>query len=568
MVEYRYYDEHLQKPISVQLERAVMISTTNLSISFGQDLLFKDVSIKFGEECCYGLIGANGSGKSTFLKVLSGEIEPSSGSVQLPKGKRMATLRQDHYEFDDYTVMQTALLGHKKLYELLNEKDILEAKADITEDEGMRMSEIYAEMAELDAYEAESDAGRLLDGLGITADMHDTPMKFLEGGVKVRVLLVQALFGNPDILLLDEPTNHLDLESISWLEEFLYNFQNTVIVVSHDRHFLNKVCTHIADIDFRTIKIYTGNYDFWYHASQLAFQRYYDDKKKRDEKIRDLQDFIARFSANASKARQATSRKKLVEKLTIEDMPASTRKSPYVEFKPERSCGKNILQVIGVNKSVDGEQLLKDVSFTVNSGDRIVFLGFNNNCKTVLFDILTGIMQPDSGSFEWGVTTKTGYMPRDNAAFFEGDTPIVDWLRQFAKEDEDPSVLRGLLGRMLFSGDDAMKAVKVLSGGEKVRCMLARTMLSGANVLLLDEPTNHLDLEAITAVNDGMAKFTEVILFGSHDHELNSTVANRVIEFTPRGIIDVKTGFEEYFTDKMTIEKRDTMYNGHQRPVL
>jgi ATPase subunit of ABC transporter with duplicated ATPase domains len=545
-----------------------MISTTNLSISFGHDILFKDVSVKFGEESCYGLIGANGSGKSTFLKVLSGEIEATSGTVHLPKGKRIATLQQDHYAFDDYTVMQTVLLGHKELYDLLQERDVLEAKADITEDEGMRMSEIYAEMGELDAYEAESEAGRLLDGLGILPDMHATPMKFLEGGVKVRVLLVQALFGNPDILLLDEPTNHLDLESISWLENFLYDFQNTVIVVSHDRHFLNKVCTHIADIDFGTVKIYTGNYDFWYHASQLAFQRFTDDKKRRDEKIKDLQEFIARFSANASKARQATSRKKLVEKLTIEDMPSSSRKSPYVEFKPDRGCGRNILQVTGVNKTIDGEQLLRDVSFTVNSGDRIVFIGFNNNCKTALFEILSGTTPPDSGEFEWGVTTNVSYLPRDNASFFTGDVSIVDWLRQFARDEEDVAQLRGLLGRMLFSGDDAMKAVKVLSGGEKVRCMLARTMLSGANVLVLDEPTNHLDLEAITALNDGMCKYPEVILFGSHDHELNSSVANRVIEFTPRGIIDCKMSFEEYFSDAITIQKRDTMYNGHQRPVL
>ncbi|NOY58852.1 MAG: ATP-binding cassette domain-containing protein [Calditrichaeota bacterium] len=545
-----------------------MISTTKLSIIFGQQVLFKDVSIKFVEENCYGLIGANGSGKSTFLQALAGEIDVSSGTISLPKGKRIATLRQDHFAFDDYTVMQTALMGHKELYDLLEEKNLLEAKTDITDDEGMRMSEIYSEMAQLDGYEAESDAGKLLDGLGITADMFDTPMKALEGGVKVRVLLVQALFGNPDILLLDEPTNHLDLESITWLEEFLYNFQNTVIVVSHDRHFLNKVCTHIADIDFKTIKIYAGNFDFWYHASQLAAQRFKDEKRKRDEKIKDLQEFILRFSANASKARQATSRKKLIDKMTIEDMPSSSRKRPWVGFKPERRCGKNILKVTGLNKTVDGEQLFKDLTFTVDAGDRIVFIGFNNNYKTALFDIITGNLEPDSGGYEWGVTIKSSYMPRDNSEFFDSNKNLIDWLRQYSKEDKNESFIRGFLGRMLFSGDDALKTVKVLSGGEKVRCMLSRSMLSGANALILDEPTNHLDLEAITALNDGMSKYSEVILFGSHDHELISSVANRVIEFTPKGVIDRKMTFDEYLSDPRIKEKRDEMYDGHHRPAL
>ena len=545
-----------------------MISTDKLSIIFGQQILFKDVSIKFVEENCYGLIGANGSGKSTFLQALSGEIDVSSGFIHLPKGKRIATLQQDHFAFDEYTVMQTTLLGHKELYELLEEKNRLEAKADISDKEGLRMSEIYSEMAELDGYEAESEAGRLLDGLGIGADMFDTPMKALDGGVKVRILLVQALFGNPDILLLDEPTNNLDLESITWLEEFLYNFPNTVIVVSHDRHFLNKVCTHIADIDFKTIKIYAGNYDFWYHASQLAVQRFKDEKRKRDEKIKDLQEFISRFSANASKALQATSRKKLVDKMTIEDMPSSSRKRPYVEFKPERSCGNNILQITDLNKRIDGEQLLKDVSFTVNNGDKIVFIGPHNNYKTVLFDIISGKLEPDSGSYEWGVTITSNYMPRDNSDFFNSKKNLVEWLRQYSKEDEDESFIRGFLGRMLFSGDDALKTVDVLSGGEKVRCMLSRSMLSGANVIILDEPANHLDLEAITALNDGMTKYSEVILFGSHDHELNSSVANRVIEFTPKGTIDRKMTFDEYFADPKINEIRDKMYDGHQRPVL
>lgn len=545
-----------------------MITTTNLTIMFGQQILFKDVSIKFGEESCYGLIGANGSGKSTFLKALAGEIDCTSGQINLPVGKRLATLKQDHFAYDEYTVMETVLLGHKKLYDILRERDTLEAKEDITEDEGMRMSEIYAEMAELDAYEAESDAGRLLEGIGISSDMHATRMKFLEGGVKVRVLLVQALFGNPDILLLDEPTNHLDLESIAWLENVLYDFKNTVIVVSHDRHFLNKVCTHIADIDYKTIKLYTGNYDFWYHSSQLYVQRFKDEKRRRDDKIKDLQEFIARFSANASKSRQATSRKKLIEKLTIDDMPTSTRKCPYVEFKAERSCGKNILEVRGISATVDGELLLNDVSLTIDSGDKIVFIGFNNNCKTAFFDVITGKTAPDSGTFEWGVTTTLNYMSRDNTAFFESDMRVVDWLRQFAKPDIDESFLRGFLGRMLFTGEETMKPVNVLSGGEKMRCMLSRMMLSGANVLILDEPTNHLDLEAITAVNDGMSKFAEVILFGSHDHELNSTVANRVVEFTPSGIIDCKLTFDEYFEDPIIREKRDAAYHGHQRPVL
>lgn len=545
-----------------------MIETTNLTISFGKQVLFKDVSIKFVEENCYGLIGANGSGKSTFLNALSGEIEATSGEIHLPRKKRIATLRQDHFAFDEFTVMQTALMGHRELYELLQEKNRLEAKADISDEEGLRMSEIYSAIADLDGYEAESDAGKLLDGLGISAEMHDLPMKTLEGGAKVRVLLVQALFGNPDILLLDEPTNHLDLESITWLEEFLYNFKNTVIVVSHDRHFLNKVCTHIADIDFRTIKIYTGNFDFWYRASQLATQRFRDEKRKRDEKIRDLQEFISRFSANASKARQATARKKLVDKLTLEEIPLSTRKRPYVEFKPERSCGKNILRVTDLNKTIAGEPLLKDVSFTVDSGDKIVFIGFSNNCKTALFDVLAGKLMPDSGSFQWGVTITSSYMPRDHAGFFEQDINLIEWLRQFAKEGAEEAFIRGFLGRMLFSGEDVLKTVKILSGGEKVRCMLSRTMLAGANAIILDEPTNHLDLEAITAVNDGMTNFPEVILFGSHDHELNNSVANRVIEFTPKGIIDQKMTFDDYFTDPKIKARRDEMYDGHQRPML
>ncbi|MCK5738562.1 ABC-F family ATP-binding cassette domain-containing protein, partial [bacterium] len=411
-------------------------------------------------------------------------------------------------------------------------------------------------------------AGRLLDGLGISADMFDTPMKALEGGVKVRVLLVQALFGNPDILLLDEPTNHLDLESINWLEEFLYNFHNTVIVVSHDRHFLNKVCTHIADIDFKTIKIYAGNYNFWYHASQLAAQRFKDEKRKRDDKIKDLQEFILRFSANASKARQATSRRKLIDKMTIEDMPSSSRKRPWVEFKAERPCGKNVLTVTGLNKTIDGEQVLRDVTFTVERGDRIVFIGASSINKTVLFDIISGTTEADSGSYEWGVTITPSYLPRDNSKYFDSQKSLIEWLRQYSTDETDESFIRGFLGRMLFSGDNVHKTVDVLSGGEKVRCMLSRSMFSGANVLILDEPANHLDLESITAVNDGMKKYTEVILFGSHDHELNSSVANRVIEFTPKGLIDQRMTLDDYFSNPRIKEKRDEMYDGHHRPVL
>jgi len=531
-------------------------------------VLFKDVSIKFAEDNCYGLIGANGAGKSTFLKALAGEIDINSGQIHLPKGKRMATLSQDHFAFDEYTVMQTALMGHEALYKVLMELADLEAKEDLTDEEGMRLSEIYGEMADLDGYEAESEAGKLLGGLGITPDLYDTPMKALDGGVKVRVLLVQALFGSPDILLLDEPTNNLDLESITWLEDFLYHFPNTVIVVSHDRHFLNKVCTHIADIDFKTIKIYAGNYDFWYHSSQLAVQLFKNEKKKRDDKIKDLQAFVARFSANASKARQATSRKKLIEKLTLDDMPKSSRKHPYVEFKPERSCGKNVLTLTDLSKTIDGETIFKDFSLTVNAGDRIVFIGPNNNYKTVLFDVITGRMEPDSGSYEWGVTITPSYMPRDNQSFFESEYNIMEWLRQFSKENSEDAFIRGFLGRMLFTGEDALKAVNVLSGGEKVRCMLSRTMLSGANVLILDEPTNHLDLEAITAVNDGMKKYSEVILFGSHDHEMINSVANRIIEFTPKGVIDRQMTFDDYITDPSVKERRDAMYDGHQRPVL
>ncbi|HDR04265.1 MAG TPA: ATP-binding cassette domain-containing protein [Candidatus Marinimicrobia bacterium] len=545
-----------------------MIACSELTIAFGQQILFKDVSIKFSNDNCYGLIGANGSGKSTFLRALAGEQEIRSGQIHVQKGKRIATLRQDHFAFDEFTVMQTALMGHKELYDMLNEKELLEVKDDITDLEGMRLADLYGELAELDGYEAESEAGKLLDELGVSADMHHSLMENLESGVKVRVLLVQALFGNPDILLLDEPTNNLDLESIAWLEEFLYNFQNTVIVVSHDRHFLNRVCTHIADIDYKTIRIYAGNYDFWYQATQLAVQRFKDEKRKREDKIKDLEDFIARFSANASKARQATSRKKLVEKLTIEDMPASSRKHPFVEFKASRNCGKSILKVTGLNKSIDGEILLKDLNFSVENGDKIIFVGANNNAKTALFDILTGKIQADSGSFEWGVTITASYMPRDNADFFLKEITVLDWLRQFATGENTEQYLRGFLGRMLFSGDDVMKKVNVLSGGERVRCLLSRSMLSGANVQILDEPTNHLDLEAISAVNEGMIRFPEIILFGSHDHELNNTVANRVIELTPNGMIDRRTSFDEYFNDPRVRDQRNVLYRNQQRMVI
>jgi len=540
-----------------------MIIVDNLSVAFGKRILFKDVSLKFTPENCYGLIGANGSGKSTFLKVLSGEIEPSRGSIIMDPNKRMACLRQDHFGFDEQTVMSTVIMGHKKLFDLIVEKDILEAKADLTDDEGMRMSEIYGELADLDGYEAESEAAGILAGLGIQTELHETLMKNLEGGEKVRVLLAQAIFGNPDILLLDEPTNNLDLESITWLENFLADFKNTVIVVSHDRHFLNQVCTHISDIDYGAIRTYVGNYDFWYEAAQLGQEQRKDENRRKEDKIKQLQSFIQRFSANASKARQATSRRKLIDKLQPEDMPLTTRRFPYVEFKPDRECGKQILTVTGISKTVDGEKLLDGFSMTVNKGDKIAFLGHSNNIKTVLFEILLGRMKPDEGSFEWGITIKPSYFPMDNTELFDTDLNLINWLRQYTPQNQEDNFIRSCLGRMLFSGEEALKSARVLSGGEKVRCMLSGMMLYGGNALVMDEPTNHLDLEAITSLNNGLIKYPEVLLFASHDHQFVSTIANRVIEFTPGGVIDVIMPFEDYLESEEIKARRDKMYHGH-----
>ncbi|MDR0303570.1 MAG: ATP-binding cassette domain-containing protein [Chitinispirillales bacterium] len=544
-----------------------MISVENLTHTFGSKLLFKDVNLQFTPGNCYGLIGANGSGKSTFLRILSGELDISKGNVSIENKKRLSFLRQDHYAFDEFSVMQTVLMGHKKLYDLMIEKDALEAKTDMSDDDGMRLSEIYGEFGEFGGYEAESDAGVMLEGLGISTERHGDLMKNLEGGEKVRVLLAQALFGNPDILLLDEPTNHLDIESITWLEDFLVNFQNTVIVVSHDRHFLNQVCTHIADIDYGQIKVYVGNYDFWYEASQMAATQRQQEGKQREQKIAQLQEFIRRFSSNVAKAKQATSRKKLIEKLTVEELPASTRKFPYVEFKPERECGKMILSVKDLTFKVDDEITLENFNLNANSGDKIAFIGYNNNIKTAFFDIISGKTKPISGSFEWGITIKSSYMPRDNSEFFDTEDNLIVWLSKFLNTQDDTFV-RGCLGRMLFSGEEAQKPSNVLSGGEKQRCMISRSMLSGANVLILDEPTNHLDLESITALNKGLMKFSEVVLFGSHDHEFLNTVANRIVEFTPNGVIDRPIGFDEYFEDGEIAAKRDSMYKGHKRLEL
>ena len=527
-----------------------MISANGVSLRYGGRALFENVNIKFTKGNCYGLIGANGSGKSTFLKILSGEIEPSKGDVTITPGERLAVLKQNHYEYDEYEVLKTVMMGHKRLIEIMEEKEKLYAKSEFTEAEGILLSELEAEFAELNGWEAESDAAILLNGLSIGEEYHYKLMKDLDGNEKVRVLLAQALFGNPDILLMDEPTNHLDVASITWLENFLANFENIVIVVSHDRHFLNQVCTQIADIDFGKIQLYFGNYDFWYQSSQLALQQMKDANKKTEARMKELQEFIQRFSANASKSKQATSRKKLLDKLTLEDIRPSSRKYPFVDFKPDREAGNDLLMVSGISKEIEGEQLLKDASIIVNKGDKIAFVGTNGNAKTVLFKILMGEMEPDSGDFKWGITTSQSYFPRDNSEFFDGvDLSLVDWLRQFSK-DQTETFLRGWLGRMLFSGEEALKKASVLSGGEKVRCMLSKMMLSGANVLILDEPTNHLDLESITALNNGLINYKGTILFSSHDHEFVQTVANRIIEITPKGIIDRQMTYDEYLENE------------------
>lgn len=523
-----------------------MITVSNISLRYGGRKLFEDVNLKFTPGNCYGVIGANGAGKSTFLKILSGEIEPNTGDVSLAPNTRMSVLKQDHYQYDDFQVLETVIMGNERLYAIMKEKDELYAKADFTEEDGMKASELEGEFAELNGWEAEAEASALLQGLGIGTEIHSKKISELMGGEKVKVLLAQALFGNPGVLVLDEPTNHLDIKAINWLEEFLINFQGTVIVVSHDRHFLNAVCTHMVDIDFSKIKLYTGNYDFWYESSQLALQMAKDQNKKKEEKIKDLQDFIARFSANASKSKQATSRKKLLDKISLDDIQPSSRRYPFVGFKPEREVGNDILMVEGLSKSIDGVKVLDNLSFRVNKDDKIALIG-NEIGITTLFKILEGEMEPDSGEFKWGVTITKAYFPKDNSDYFNDcHLSLVDWLRQFSEEKSE-SYIRGFLGRMLFSGEEALKEASVLSGGEKVRCMLSRMMLTSANVLMLDQPTNHLDLESITAVNNGLRDYKSNILFASHDHQFIQTIANRIIDIKNDGsIVDRTMSYDEY----------------------
>jgi ATPase subunit of ABC transporter with duplicated ATPase domains len=538
-----------------------MINVTNVSLRYGDKKLFEDVNLKFTPGNCYGVIGANGAGKSTFLKILSGEIEPQTGSVSLSPGERIAVLKQDHFAYENHEVLETVLMGHEKLYEVKQEKDAIYMKGDFSEEDGMRAAELEGEFAEMNGWEAESDAAVLLKGLGIPESRHHMQMADLSADEKVKVLLAQALFGNPDILLLDEPTNGLDIHAIQWLEEFLINFENTVIVVSHDRHFLNKVCTHIADVDFGKIEIYIGNYDFWYESSQLAARMAQQANKKKEEKIKELQAFIARFSANASKSKQATSRKKMLDNITLDDIKPSSRKYPYIAFQPEREIGNDLLQVEGLTKTIGGKKVLNNISFTMNKDDKIALLGKDDIAKTTLFKILMGEMEPDAGTYKWGVTTSQSYFPKDNAAYFENnDLPLVDWLRQYSPEDETETFLRGFLGRMLFSGEEALKKASVLSGGEKVRCMLSKMMLSNANVLLLDEPTNHLDLESIQSLNNGLVNFKGSILFTSHDHQFVETIANRLIEITPNGIIDKEMTYNEYISDANLQKQVEEMY--------
>jgi len=528
-----------------------MITASNIALAYGKRVIFQDVNIKFAPGNCYGLIGANGAGKSTFLKILTGQVEPDRGEISKGPGQRIAILNQDQFAFDDHTVFNTVIMGHKKLYKIMAEREKLYAKADFSEEDGIRSGELEAIFGEMNGYEAEAEAAVLLNGLGIPENMRQSKMKDLDGSDKVRVLLAQALFGNPDILLLDEPTNQLDIKTISWLEYFLSRFQNTVIIVSHDRHFLNQVCTHMADIDYGKIRVYAGNYDFWLQASELRFHQQETDSKKAKAKAEELKEFIRRFSSNASKAKQATSRKKLLEKLTLEDMPVSTRKYPYIVFNPERSCGDVILEIKDLAKKVDGIPMFKDLNLTVNKGDKIAFVGPNSIAKTTLFQILAGELEPDEGSFRWGITITNSYFPKENNGYFNNDDlDLVGWLRQFASPKEHESFFRGFLGKMLFSGEEALKKTSVLSGGERVRCMLSRMMLSGANALILDEPTNHLDLESITALNNALMSFSEVVLFASHDHQFVSTIANRIIEITPDGITDVMMDFDDYLAMK------------------
>lgn len=538
-----------------------MITVSNVSLGYGDRKLFEDVNIKFTPGNCYGLIGANGAGKSTFLKILSGEVEAQTGDVIITPGERLAILKQDHYEYEAFTVLQTVIMGHTRLYQVMQDKDAIYMKDPFTNEDGMRAAELEGEFAELNGWEAESEAGILLNGLGIGVDLHAKLMADLSGSEKVKVLLAQALFGKPDLLLLDEPTNHLDLQAVQWLEEFLINFENTVIVVSHDRYFLNKVCTHMADLDFGRMQLYVGNYDFWYESSQLAQRMASDSNKKKEEKIKDLQTFVARFSANASKSKQATSRKKLLEKITLDDIRPSTRKYPFVNFGIEREIGNDLLRVDGLTKIIDGEKVLDNVSFVMNKDDKIAFVGKNEMANTALFRILVGEMEADSGTYKWGVTTSQAYFPKDSSKYFDNDElNLLDWLRQYSSGDQTESFMRAWLGRMLFSGEDVLKKCTVLSGGEKVRCMLAKIMLSGSNVLLMDDPTNHLDLEAITALNNGMMNYKGSVLFTSHDHQFVQTIANRIIEITPNGLIDKQISYDEYLENEELKKRREAVY--------
>mgnify|MGYP001623722026 FL=1 len=523
----------------------IMLTATGVTVRFGKRVLFEDVNIKFGKGNCYGIIGANGAGKSTFLKVLSGEIEPSKGEVSLDKGERISVLKQDHFAYENFSVIDTVIMGNKELYDIMKEKEAIYMKPDFSEEDGMKAAKLEERFAELDGWNAESDAAIILNDLGIEPEKHYKMMSELEAREKVKVLLAQSLFGNPDVLLLDEPTNDLDLKSINWLQEFLINFENTVIVVSHDRYFLNKVCTHIADVDFGKIKVYPGNYDFWYESSQLALKQMKEQNKKKEEKIKELQEFIARFSANASKSKQATSRKKTLEKIELDEIKPSNRKYPYVDFKPDREPGKEILQVKNISKTINGEKILNNISFTVKAGNKIAFLADNENAKTVLFQIIAGELEPDEGELIWGSTITKSYFPKDNNYLFDTDENLTEWLRKYSK-DPDETYVRGFLGRMLFSGDESLKKARVISGGEKVRCVLAKMMLSGANFLIFDEPTNHLDMESITSVNDGMRKFKGNILFTSHDHQLTQTVANRIIDIKADRVIDKEVTYNEY----------------------
>ena len=536
-----------------------MISANNVTLRFGKKALFEDVNIKFTEGNCYGLIGANGAGKSTFLKILSGELETTNGDISITPGQRMSVLEQDHFKYDSYPVMDTVILGNKRLYEIMKEKDAIYAKEDFSDEDGIRASELEAEFAEMDGWEAESNAAMLLNGLGIETELHYSLMSELDGNQKVKVLLAKALFGNPDILLLDEPTNHLDLDAIAWLEEFLIDFENTVIVVSHDRYFLNKVCTHTADIDYGKIQLYAGNYDFWYESSQLLIKQMKEANKKKEEKIKELQEFISRFSANASKSKQATSRKRALEKIELDEIKPSSRKYPYIDFRPDREIGNEVLTVEGISKTINGEKILDNVSFIMGHDDKIAFVGSNELAKTTLFQILMGEMEPDEGTYKWGVTTSQAYFPKDNSSEFNNDYTIVDWLTGYSPV-KDVTYVRGFLGRMLFAGEDGVKKVKVLSGGEKVRCMLSKMMISGANCLILDEPTNHLDMESITALNDGLIKYKGVALFSCRDHQFVQTTANRIIEIMPdSSIIDKITTYDEYLANDEMARKR-TVY--------